>query len=109
MLEVAETNLGMAKNIRFQVANGIELPFEDNSFDVVICQFGVMFFPDIVRGYREAVRVLKPGGQFIFNVWDVLEKNIFSSAVHEAVITSYSIHYTKLYECMSTRWPPDPA
>ncbi len=86
MLEVAETNLGMAKNIRFQVANGIELPFEDNSFDVVICQFGVMFFPDIVRGYREAVRVLKPGGQFIFNVWDVLEKNIFSSAVHEAAM-----------------------
>ena len=48
------------------------LPFAAASFDAVVCQFGAMFFPDRVAGYREARRVLKPGGRFVFNVWDSL-------------------------------------
>ena len=56
--------------IDWRQADALALPFEDRSFDVVACQFGAMFFPDKVQGYREARRVLKPGGHFFFNVWD---------------------------------------
>ena len=52
--------------ITWQQADALDLPFKDRSFDAVCCQFGVMFFPDRVAGYREARRVLKPGGRFIF-------------------------------------------
>jgi len=45
------------------------LPFPDAAFDYVLCQFGVMFFPDKRAAFREARRVLRPGGQFLFNVW----------------------------------------
>jgi SAM-dependent methyltransferase len=68
--------------ISFQKADAQELPFPDQSFDAVVCQFGVMFFPDRQKAYREARRVLKPGGRFIFSVWDALEHNEFASLVH---------------------------
>jgi ubiquinone/menaquinone biosynthesis C-methylase UbiE len=61
------------------------LPFPDAAFDAVVCQFGVMFFPDKHRAYQEARRVLKPGGCFIFNVWDKLEYNEFTNLVTRAV------------------------
>jgi len=57
------------------------LPFDDAAFDAVLCQFGVMFFRDRVAGYREARRVLKPGGRFVFNVWDRIENNEFCQVV----------------------------
>jgi ubiquinone/menaquinone biosynthesis C-methylase UbiE len=86
MLEVAERNLANFKNTTFEVANGVELPYSDASFDTVICQFGIMFFPDLAQGYREANRVLKRGGELIFNVWDTLDTNHLSRAVHESAI-----------------------
>jgi ubiquinone/menaquinone biosynthesis C-methylase UbiE len=61
------------------------LPFEDAGFDTVACQFGVMFFPDRVKGYSEARRVLKPGGRLLFNVWDRIEENDFADVVTEAL------------------------
>jgi ubiquinone/menaquinone biosynthesis C-methylase UbiE len=69
----------------WQHADALKLPFEDESLDVVVCQFGVMFFPDKVQGFREARRVLKPGGQFLFSVWDDIVKNEFADAVTTAV------------------------
>ncbi|WP_460450808.1 class I SAM-dependent methyltransferase [Alsobacter sp. SYSU BS001988] len=66
-------------------ANALSLPFEDASFDVVLCQFGAMFFGDRVAGYREARRLLKPGGRFIFNVWDRIEENDFALVVQDAL------------------------
>jgi ubiquinone/menaquinone biosynthesis C-methylase UbiE len=86
MLAVAEANLPPAENLSFQEANGIDLPFVDQSFDIVACQFGVMFFPDVDQGYREARRVLQAGGEFIFNVWDTLADNEFPRIVHEAAL-----------------------
>jgi SAM-dependent methyltransferase len=68
MLEHAKSYTGMER-VHWQEANALTLPFPDQSFDRVVCQFGVMFFPDKAAGFREALRVLRPGGQFLFNVW----------------------------------------
>ena len=69
----------------WQQADALALPFGDGSFDVVACQFGAMFFPDKVQGYREARRVLRPDGRFLFNVWDRIEQNEFADVVTEAL------------------------
>ena len=66
-------------------ADALALPFGDGGFDVVACQFGVMFFPDRVRGYREARRALRPGGRFLFNVWGPIEENEFADVVTQAL------------------------
>ncbi|MGH6906275.1 MAG: class I SAM-dependent methyltransferase, partial [Aestuariivirga sp.] len=70
-------------------ADATALPFGDQEFHCVACQFGAMFFPDKLTAYREAYRVLKPGGQFIFNVWDRLERNEMS----ETVDTEAAAHF----------------
>lgn len=73
MLDTAAQSDPHAASITWRQADALDLPFDDGVFDVVACQFGVMFFPDRVRGYREAARVLRPGGAFVFNVWDSIE------------------------------------
>jgi ubiquinone/menaquinone biosynthesis C-methylase UbiE len=84
MLDVAKSKLAGA-NIEFRQADALALGFESDTFDAVICQFGAMFFPDKVKAYREAWRVLKPGGRFVFNVWDWIERNEFAEATSDAV------------------------
>ncbi len=86
MLERAAARQGEDHRITWQQADALALPFGDSSFDVVCCQFGVMFFPDRVAGYREARRVLRLGGRFLFNSWDRLEKNEFTWVVQEALV-----------------------
>jgi ubiquinone/menaquinone biosynthesis C-methylase UbiE len=61
--------------VRWSVADAMEVPFPDGTFDLVVCQFGVMFFPDFVHAFREARRVLNSNGTFLFNVWDGIEHN----------------------------------
>ena len=68
-----------------QVGDARSLPFDDAAFDVVCCQFGAMFFPNRVAGYAEARRVLRPGGRFVFSVWDRIEENAFADDVTNAV------------------------
>jgi ubiquinone/menaquinone biosynthesis C-methylase UbiE len=75
--------------LTWQQADALALPFEERSFDVVACQFGVMFFPDKIQGYREARRVLKPGGRFLFNVWDKISENEFADVVTQALATVF--------------------
>jgi SAM-dependent methyltransferase len=72
MLDQAAKKPGVGR-VEFKQADAQALPFRDDSFDAVVCQFGVMFFPDKAQGFREARRVLKPGGRLIFNVWDRIE------------------------------------
>ncbi len=69
MLEVAKSKLE-DNSIEYIVADAMTLPFPDNSFDLVVCQYGVMFFPDRQKGLNEAYRVLKPGGKIFFSTWD---------------------------------------
>jgi len=85
MLEAAQANVGNGGGIDYRPADGTALPFDDGSFDAVLCQFGVMFYPDKELGYREAARVLRPGGTFIFSVWDSLAQNRFCEFVHRKV------------------------
>jgi ubiquinone/menaquinone biosynthesis C-methylase UbiE len=84
MLDVAASKI-KSPNVIWKQANAVALPFADEEFDAVTCQFGVMFFPDKLKAFQEACRVLKPGGQFIFNVWDRLELNEFSDVAAQAV------------------------
>lgn len=66
-------------------ADAQELPFPDSSFDVVICQFGVMFFPDRPAAFAEAARVLAPGGTLLFSVWDAVDRSTFPAALVESL------------------------
>jgi SAM-dependent methyltransferase len=70
--------------VRWSVADATELPFPNGTFDLVVCQFGVMFFPDRLRAFREARRVLSTDGTFLFNVWDGLEHNDVARIVSAA-------------------------
>jgi ubiquinone/menaquinone biosynthesis C-methylase UbiE len=85
MLDYAASRQPPDPRINWRQANALELPFENGSFDVVCCQFGAMFFPNRTTGYREARRVLKPGGHFLFSVWDRIEDNIFADDVTNAL------------------------
>ena len=91
MLDHAATKPRLGR-VRFQQANAQELPFGEASFGAVICQFGVMFFPDKVQAYKEAKRVLKPGGRLIFNVWDKLSANPLFDAVVAGLKRRYPAH-----------------
>ena len=83
MLDQASA-IGTARPVQWQQADALALPFDDASFDAVVCQFGVMFFPDRTRGYAEIRRVLAPGGTFVFNAWDRLDTSDFARCVTEA-------------------------
>ena len=77
--------VGTSRPVEWRQADALALPFDKASFDAVVCQFGVMFFPDKARAFAEVRRVLRRGGLFIFNVWDRIEENEFALLVTEAV------------------------
>jgi SAM-dependent methyltransferase len=83
MLEVARSKFGDGERVEFMPADAMELPFDDAAFDLVVCQFGVMFFPDKIASFREAARVLKPGGRYIFNVWGSNAANPYSQCAYD--------------------------
>ena len=85
MLDYAASRQAPDSRIIWRQADALALPFEDAAFDLVCCQFGAMFFPDRSSAYREAKRVLKPGGRFLFNVWDRIEENVFADDVTNAL------------------------
>ena len=84
MLDKA-ASIGTARPVTWRQADALTLPFDDGTFHAVVCQFGVMFFPDRARAYGEAHRVLKDGGVFVFNVWDRIEDNEIADVVTMAV------------------------
>jgi ubiquinone/menaquinone biosynthesis C-methylase UbiE len=82
-------SIGTVRPVTWRPADVMTLPYEDESFDVVVCQFGVMFFPDRVCAYREIRRVLRPRGTFLFNVWNGIEKNAFANTITDALSSLY--------------------
>jgi SAM-dependent methyltransferase len=83
MLAVAQAKFHEDEAVAFTQADAMALPFADASFDLIACQFGVMFFPDKIASYREAARVLRPGGHYIFNTWGTMSDNPFGVIAHE--------------------------
>lgn len=73
------------ERVRWARADAMRLPFKDGRFDLVVCQFAVMFFPDRAAAFREARRVLAPGGAYLLSVWDGLARNHVARLVHDAV------------------------
>jgi SAM-dependent methyltransferase len=83
MLAHARTALAADRRVDWRTADAQQLPFADGTFDTVTMQFGMMFVPDKDRAFREAWRVLAPGGQFVFNVWDAFAGNPFGRITYE--------------------------
>ena len=88
MIDFAATKPGLAR-AKLRQADALALPFEDGGFDAVVCQFGAMFFPDRVKGYREARRVLRPGGRALIAIWDSLEHNPMTRCVVDAMAVRF--------------------
>jgi ubiquinone/menaquinone biosynthesis C-methylase UbiE len=89
MLDYSSAKPSLRGRVTWQQADAQALPFEDATFDVVTCQFGAMFFPDKVKGYSEARRVLKPRGRFLFNVWGRISDNHFAQVVTDSLIVLF--------------------
>jgi len=89
MLEVARPLFGADENITFEVIDGMAISKDDATFDLLLAQFGVMFMPDKVDHYREALRVLKSGGTYLFNTWDSWDGNPWAGVGHNTVETFF--------------------
>lgn len=88
MLDYANT-IEIRRPVEWREADAMQLPFENETFDAVVCQFGVMFFPDKPRAFAEAKRVLKPGGTYVFNTWDRIEDNEFADVVTNSLASVF--------------------
>ncbi len=84
MIDFAKSREAL-EGVTWQQADALALPFANSAFDLVVCQFGAMFFPDKAAAFREARRVLRPGGTLLFNVWDRIEENEMTHVLTEAI------------------------
>ena len=91
-------------HVRFQPADAQSLPFDDGSFDLVVCQFGVMFYPDKVRGNAEARRVLRDGGHYLLVIWDQVERNHATMVAGKAVADLIPGEAGRFYERIPFRY-----
>jgi SAM-dependent methyltransferase len=90
-LNVAMVDVGSAHvpTAAWRQADAMQLPFGEASFDLVACQFGVMFFPDRPAAYAGIARVLRPGGHFLFSCWAPLEKHDVEAEVIAALARTF--------------------
>jgi len=102
MLDRAATMAVTGRRIEWRQVDALKLPFEDRSFDTVVCQFGAMFFPDKVAAYAEALRVLRARGRFLFNGWVEITANAFAHTVTEAAGMTFP-HDTRRFLARTTR------
>jgi len=107
MLKVAATKFDEAENVTFNPVDAMSLPFDNQEIAQIVCQFGVMFFPDIVASYREAKRVIKPGGQYIFSTWGKNADNPFSEVAHGAIAEFFPDNAPTFYKLPFFYHDPD--
>jgi len=103
MLEEAARRVS-SPNVRFQQADALALPFADDDFDLVVCQFGVMFFPGKVKGNAEARRVLVDGGRYLLVIWDKVERNLATYTAGRAVADLFPGQASRFYERVPFRY-----
>ncbi len=97
MIDHARGQVTSPAPVEWQATDATRLPFPDRSFDAVVCQFGIMFFPDKSAGLREALRVLEPGGVHLFNVWDAIEHNDVTRIAHETIASFFPDDSPRFY------------
>jgi SAM-dependent methyltransferase len=110
MLALAESKLrsvGTAGDVEFRIADAMALPFDDGTFDAIVCQFGVMFFPDRALAARESARVLRPGGQWLFSTWGTLVENPFAQLIHETTSAFFATDPPQFYRVPFNLADPD--
>jgi len=98
MFEFAKSKFRDGERVRWQQADACALPFPDDSFDAIVCQFGFMFVPDKAAAMRESYRVLRRGGVFLFNVWDSFGANPFAQIAHTTIASFFDQDPPKFYE-----------
>jgi SAM-dependent methyltransferase len=91
MLDSARAKFRPGEEVQFKPADAMALAFADGSFDAVVCQFGVMFYPDKDKSYREVLRVLAPGGHYLFSIWDAHRFNPFGRITHEIMMRFFPV------------------
>ncbi|PYM14849.1 MAG: hypothetical protein DMD81_16765 [Candidatus Rokuibacteriota bacterium] len=106
MLAHARTRVAERPGLEFRQADATKLPFPDASFDVVVCQFGIMFFPDKAAGAREAFRVLRPGGTWLFNVWDALDRNPIARITQSTIESVFPVDPPQFYRVPFSLYDP---
>ncbi len=89
MFEFARPKFQKTENVRWEQADASSLPFQDDSFDAVVCQFGIMFVPDKAAALRQVHRVLRRDGVFLFNVWDSFDANLSAHVAHTTIASFF--------------------
>ncbi len=97
MIEHARGRIGKDSRVSWRQADALNLPFRNEEFDAVVCQFGLMFFPDKLRGMREFHRVLSPGGHLLLSVWDSFEHNPVGNIIHTMLAEVFPVDPPDFY------------
>ena len=92
MLAVARTKFKQGEQVTFQSADATALPFDNASFDALVCQFGIMFYADLLAGAREIRRVLVPSGRAFVSIWDNHGHNPFGRLAFETVASFFPVN-----------------
>jgi ubiquinone/menaquinone biosynthesis C-methylase UbiE len=98
MLDYARRHRGGMDGVRYEQADALALPYEADTFEAAVCQFGIMFYPDIAAGLSEMLRVLRPGGLVACNVWDTLEANRVAGIAHETIARHFDTEPPRFLE-----------
>lgn len=109
MLDVAKTKFRTDENVAFLPADAQTLPFDDAAFDAMVCQFGVMFYPDKAKAQSEARRVVAKGGRYLFSVWNPSPGTPWHDVASAAVARAFTVDPPTFYQVPFSYAAIDPA